>query len=554
MHERAAWVGAIGTVVLFAVVLAGLEAWLNPLLQPGLENRARALATSQLTTAELLLDRFESSRRRIMELAVARAAEADEPERALAALRGWRAADWKLAERNEGEAGVTGPWIEGERVWFAASLPDTERRLVGGFPVKEVALAARAWPAGVRIQWMHEDRMLFELDRTAGFSGPMATHAIEAENGLAGTRWVVTAVAAVPALLGPLRSAVWAVGAAVVALWAFAILASSRGRGASALERLEAKAEAAYRQSASPSEPAYRQSASPSEPAYRQSASPSEPAGLGVGQKAPGRPASVGSSMPAESGQAWDRSVPAAAGSLGPTAEPAATPGWSPVALREVDEQVSSDLGPFQRSEASRFDAVSYHDIQLDQGVPRRADGPLTVDSNPDVEERTQVTSGRSDSEDVPKTEPGPTEERPTEDLDPGADPPPAGADDRPPSGPFSGAAQPETEGPQTVPAPPLSASPAGGAGGPTGPEGLPDADTADLPPFDEAHYRRVYNDFVAAKARVGEAVGNLSYDGFRRKLQASEEGLIGKHGCRTVRFMVVTRGDKVTLRPQLVR
>jgi hypothetical protein len=217
-----------------------------------------------------------------------------------------------------------------------------------------------------------------------------------------------------------------------------------------------------------------------------------------------------------------------------------------------VDEPVSSDLGPFHRSEASRFDAVSYHDIQLDQGVPRRADGPLTVDSNPDVEERTLVTSGQSDSEDVPKTEPGPTDEQSTEDLDPGADPRRTGADESPPSGPFSGAAPPETEGPRTVPAPP--APRAAGAGGPTGPEGLPDADTADLPPFDEAHYRRVYNDFVAAKARVGEAVGNLSYDGFRRKLQASEEGLIGKHGCRTVRFMVVTRGDKVTLRPQLVR
>jgi hypothetical protein len=71
---------------------------------------------------------------------------------------------------------------------------------------------------------------------------------------------------------------------------------------------------------------------------------------------------------------------------------------------------------------------------------------------------------------------------------------------------------------------------------------------------YDEEHYRVVYNDFVSSKARLGEAVDNITYEGFRSKLRSSEEALINRHGCRAVRFQVLVKDNTVSLRPQLVR
>ncbi|MCB9645036.1 MAG: hypothetical protein H6730_00330 [Deltaproteobacteria bacterium] len=76
----------------------------------------------------------------------------------------------------------------------------------------------------------------------------------------------------------------------------------------------------------------------------------------------------------------------------------------------------------------------------------------------------------------------------------------------------------------------------------------------ADVAPYDEAHYRMVYNEFVASKARLGESVDAITYEGFRSKLRSSEEQLLGRHGCRAVRFQVLVKDRTVSLRPQLVR
>ncbi len=72
--------------------------------------------------------------------------------------------------------------------------------------------------------------------------------------------------------------------------------------------------------------------------------------------------------------------------------------------------------------------------------------------------------------------------------------------------------------------------------------------------PFDEVHYRSVYQEFVRSKVELGESVENLSYDGFRTKLRNSEESLLDRHGCRAVRFQVLVKDRTVSLRPQLVR
>ena len=84
-------------------------------------------------------------------------------------------------------------------------------------------------------------------------------------------------------------------------------------------------------------------------------------------------------------------------------------------------------------------------------------------------------------------------------------------------------------------------------------PAGLPSS-SSDPSPYDEEHYRSVYQEFVASKEMLGESVANLSYDGFRSKLRNSEESLLDRHGCRAVRFQVLVKDRTVSLRPQLVR
>lgn len=83
----------------------------------------------------------------------------------------------------------------------------------------------------------------------------------------------------------------------------------------------------------------------------------------------------------------------------------------------------------------------------------------------------------------------------------------------------------------------------------------LPKSDSPnEVSPFDEEHYRVVYNEFVASKARLGEAVDNITYEGFRTKLRSSEQALLDRHKCRAVRFQVLVKDKTVSLRPQLVR
>ncbi len=71
---------------------------------------------------------------------------------------------------------------------------------------------------------------------------------------------------------------------------------------------------------------------------------------------------------------------------------------------------------------------------------------------------------------------------------------------------------------------------------------------------YDEAHYRSVYEVFRHARAEIGDPVQSLTFEGFRRRLETSERSLRAKHACRLVRFQVLIREQKVTLRPQLIR
>ncbi|NMB74755.1 MAG: hypothetical protein GYA21_06450 [Myxococcales bacterium] len=81
-----------------------------------------------------------------------------------------------------------------------------------------------------------------------------------------------------------------------------------------------------------------------------------------------------------------------------------------------------------------------------------------------------------------------------------------------------------------------------------------PAAQPESAPAEEDDDMKAVYQEFVKAKESLGERVEKLNYERFRRKLLREREGLVAKHGCRTVNFEVVIRGGQVSLRPRIVR
>ena len=51
-------------------------------------------------------------------------------------------------------------------------------------------------------------------------------------------------------------------------------------------------------------------------------------------------------------------------------------------------------------------------------------------------------------------------------------------------------------------------------------------------------------------RPRLGDAVSGSNYDSFRAKLRLTEGKLKTKHDCSAVRFKVVVKDDRVTLKP----
>lgn len=70
----------------------------------------------------------------------------------------------------------------------------------------------------------------------------------------------------------------------------------------------------------------------------------------------------------------------------------------------------------------------------------------------------------------------------------------------------------------------------------------------------ENAYNSRVYNEYVAAKQKLGENVSNISQDRFIQRLKGSAEALAKQHGCRMVRFQVQSRDNQVALRPVIIR
>jgi hypothetical protein len=77
-----------------------------------------------------------------------------------------------------------------------------------------------------------------------------------------------------------------------------------------------------------------------------------------------------------------------------------------------------------------------------------------------------------------------------------------------------------------------------------------PDPDLAALAQESEPdYYKRVYTEYVAARKATG-APDEVSFENFIAKLKVNEGKLKAQYNCRAVRFRVVTKDGKVSLKP----
>jgi hypothetical protein len=63
-------------------------------------------------------------------------------------------------------------------------------------------------------------------------------------------------------------------------------------------------------------------------------------------------------------------------------------------------------------------------------------------------------------------------------------------------------------------------------------------------------YYKRIFDEYVNARRSTGENVDGVSYEGFVAKLRLTEANLKKKYNSRAVRFRVVVKDNKVTLKP----
>jgi hypothetical protein len=63
-------------------------------------------------------------------------------------------------------------------------------------------------------------------------------------------------------------------------------------------------------------------------------------------------------------------------------------------------------------------------------------------------------------------------------------------------------------------------------------------------------YYRRIYDEYIAARKAAGESVESISFESFTAKLRLNEANLKKKYKAKAVRFRVVTKNGQVSLKP----
>lgn len=100
----------------------------------------------------------------------------------------------------------------------------------------------------------------------------------------------------------------------------------------------------------------------------------------------------------------------------------------------------------------------------------------------------------------------------------------------------------PSPSPPPAAPGPP--AAPARAAG--TKPEAEANAD--------DAHWREVYEAYIATRKQCGEPTDNLNFEKFGVTLRKTRDQIIDKQGVKTVRFSVQVKEGKAALKAQPIK
>lgn len=87
----------------------------------------------------------------------------------------------------------------------------------------------------------------------------------------------------------------------------------------------------------------------------------------------------------------------------------------------------------------------------------------------------------------------------------------------------------------------------------PPAPRAAPSS-SVQLPVAEEAHFREVYDNYIATKIKCGEPTTGLSYEKFAQTLKKNREQIVAKHGSADVRFTVYVKDGKATLKASPIR
>jgi len=96
----------------------------------------------------------------------------------------------------------------------------------------------------------------------------------------------------------------------------------------------------------------------------------------------------------------------------------------------------------------------------------------------------------------------------------------------------------------------PGQAIPGGNAGGAP----MADGNDGEIYEDEETQWRRVYQEFVALKRKLGEPTAKLTYEKFRGTLQRNKEALMQRHQCTRVKFRVYEKQGRAALKASPVK
>ena len=213
------------------------------------------------------------------------------------------------------------------------------------------------------------------------------------------------------------------------------------------------------------------------------------------------------------------------------------------VALETSDPKDQLNIYKFGRR--IRKIAISFNkvaDIKVKAAVESAAGAGKSIDSIlGHVNEGARLSSAsfkfvEASADDIPDAPPAPTAgaPKPVSGAHPALSPRPIGAP--PPPAPAAAGARPPMP-------PPPAAPPASQA-----------AAQLPTPEEEQAYFRKIHNEFVALKQKLGEPVDQLTFDRFEVTLKKNRDALVARYGCKVVQFQVYEKDGKASLKATPVK